>query len=264
MNFENSIDKNYEYLTSTDKLAVQTIQQNKKLFQTMNSTQAAQFLGISRTTLLRLVKKLELGSYAGFQLVLKQEEQPGEHQKLDMNEVISEYHYMIEKLQKYDYTQICNQIYQADMIYLYGTGNEQKTIIEEFKRIFLIMGKWCVDLFDYGEIEFAQKSFKETDLFVAVSLSGENKEVLRAVNLVQQTKMHTLSITRWKNNSLARMTENNLYVSTKTIHQNQKDSYEMIAAFYVMLDILSVRYLDTIRNHKQFKGQQIGEENHED
>ena len=29
MNFENSIDKNYEYLTSTDKLAVQTIQQNK-------------------------------------------------------------------------------------------------------------------------------------------------------------------------------------------------------------------------------------------
>ena len=68
MNFENAIDKNYTYLTATDKLAVQKIQQNKKLFQTMNSTQAAQFLRISRTTLLRLVKKLELGSYAGFQL----------------------------------------------------------------------------------------------------------------------------------------------------------------------------------------------------
>ena len=106
------------------------------------------------------------------------------------------------------------------------------------------MGKWCVDLFDYGEIEFAQRSFKENDLFVAVSLSGETAEVLRAVNLVKQTKTHTLSITRWKNNSLARLTENNLYVSTKTIHQDQKNSYEMIAAFYILLDILSVRYLE--------------------
>lgn len=244
MNFENAIDKNYTYLTATDKLAVQKIQQNKKLFQTMNSTQAAQFLGISRTTLLRLVKKLELGSYAGFQLVLKQEDHQESHQKFDMNEITSDYHHMIEKLQKYDYTQICNQIYQADTIYLYGTGNEQKTIIEEFKRIFLVMGKWCVDLFDYGEIEFAQRSFKEKDLFVAVSLSGETAEVLQAVNLVKQTKTHTLSITRWKNNSLARLTENNLYVSTKTIHQDQRNSYEMIAVFYVLLDILSVRYLE--------------------
>lgn len=70
-------------------------------------------------------------------------------------------------------------------------------------------------------------------MFIVVSLSGENEEVLRAMRLVLGTNIHTLSMTRWKNNSLARMTENNLYVGTKMIDQNKESSYEMIAAFYI-------------------------------
>lgn len=244
MTLEKRIDKNYEYLTATDKLMVQVIRQNKAIIKSMNSTQLAQHLGVSRTTLVRLLKKLEIVSYAEFQLILKSENEERMHPRVDMQRIVNDYHTMIDELQKLDYTNICEKIYYADTIYLYGTGNEQKAIIEEFKRIFLIMGKWCVDLFDYGEIEFAQKKFTENDLFVAISLSGENEEVLRAMRLIQEKKIHTLSITRWNNNSLARISEENLYVGTKVIQQSQNSSYEMIAAFYILLDILSVKYLE--------------------
>ena len=45
------------------------------------------------------------------------------------------------------------------------------------------------------------------------------------------------------------MTENNLYVGTKMIDQNKESSYEMIAAFYILLDILYVKYLATAKQN---------------
>lgn len=249
MKLDEIIDKNYDCLTATDQMIVQQIRQDKEEIKDLNSTQTAKRLGISRTSLVRLMKKLGISSYAEFKLILKQEKEDIKHSKIEMDTIIQDYHNMIEELKNYDYSTICQQIYDAQTIYLYGSGNEQKAIIEEFKRIFLIMGKWCVDLFDYGEIEFAAKDFSDQDLFIVVSLSGENEEVLRTMRMVLGTKIHTLSMTRWKNNSLARMTENNLYVGTKMIDQNKEHSYEMIAAFYILLDILSVRYLDTARQN---------------
>ena len=59
MGFEKRIDENYSYLTATDRLMVQEIRQNKELIRTMNSTQLARHLGVSRTTLVRMLKKLE-------------------------------------------------------------------------------------------------------------------------------------------------------------------------------------------------------------
>lgn len=249
MKLDEIIDKNYDCLTSTDQLIVQEIRRDKEEIKNLNSIQTAKRLGISRTSLVRLMKKLGISSYAEFKLILKQEKEDNSHSKIEMNTIIQDYHNMIEELKNYDYSTVCQQIYDAQTIYLYGSGNEQKAIIEEFKRIFLIMGKWCVDLFDYGEIEFAKKDFKENDVFIVVSLSGENEEVLRAMRLVLGTNIHTLSMTRWKNNSLARMTENNLYVGTKMIDQNKESSYEMIAAFYILLDILSVKYLATVKQN---------------
>lgn len=248
MNFSRMVDMNYSYLTETEKNAVRKIRQNKSDIQQKNSTETAKLLGVSRATLIRLIKKLGMSSYMEFQLVLKQEMDMTAKSRVDMESVAKDYHNMIETIKKYDYNEICGQIYRADTIYLYGTGNEQKAIAEEFKRIFLIMGKWCVDLFDYGEIEFAAKKFSDKDLFIAISLSGENKEVLDIMGMVCETKIHTLSVTRWNNNSLARITENNLYVGTKLLSKDEQDSYEMITAFYILLDILSVKYLELKEN----------------
>ena len=62
-----------------------------------------------------------------------------------------------------------------------------------------------MDLFDFGEVEFARERFKENDLFVAISLSGESSEAIRVMRLLQGTEIRTLSLTRWANNSLPRM-----------------------------------------------------------
>lgn len=253
MNLEELVNDRYDFLTANDREMLASIFRDKLAVREMNSTQLASFLHVSRTTLVRLLKKLEIDSYKEFKLLLDRKEEHTAY-LYDLQDIVKEYHVMIDELKKHDYKKICEIIYQADTIYLYGTGNEQKTIAEEFKRIFLALGKFCVDLFDLGEICLARERFQDNDLFFAISLSGENQDAIEVVRAVQETGVRTMALTRWANNSLARMVQENLYVGTKTVSHTCGQSYEMVAAFYILLDILSVRYLEYTETHTEETG----------
>lgn len=259
MNLEEIVNQKYDRLSANDRELLNAIFRDKQAVREMNSMKLASYLHVSRTTLVRMMKKLDIDTYTEFKLLLnrKEEQTNGSY---DLQDIVKEYHLMIDELKKYDYGKICKMIAEADTIYLYGSGNEQKSIAEEFKRIFLTFGKCCVDLFDRGEVLFARERFRDHDLFLAISLSGENEESARVVRAVQEAGIRTISLTRWANNTLARMCQENLYVSTKTVGHTSGQPYEMVAAFYILLDILSVRYLEYIRCRQSFGGEEFHED----
>lgn len=257
MNLEEIVNRKYDILTANDREILTAVFRDKQKVKTLNSTQLAAFLNVSRTTLVRLMKKLDIDTYAEFKLLLNRKEEHQTAEFYNLEDIVKEYHQMIDELKKHSYLKICEIIYKADTIYLYGTGNEQKTIADEFKRIFLTFGKCCVDLFDLGEVRFASKRFNDDDLFLSISLSGENDDAVNVVRAVQEIGIKTISLTRWENNTLARMCHENLYVGTKTVSHTIGQAYEMVAAFYILLDILSVRYLEYIQRYKE----EIGNEN---
>ena len=236
MRLEALINKNYDLLTANDREIANTIFREKKAVREMNSTQLSSFLNISRTTLVRFMKKLGIATFAEFRLLLEEEQGSRNVMSFGMRDILNHYHAVIDELKKHDYSQVCRMIAGADTIYLYGSGNEQKAVAEEFKRIFLIFGKYCVDLFDFGEVEFARERFRENDLFVAISLSGESSEAIRVMRCVQGSEIRTLSLTRWANNSLARMCQENLYVGTRTVYQTERESYEMVDGYPTYTD----------------------------
>lgn len=247
MRLEALVNQNYDILTANDRDIVNTIFRDKQAVREMNSTQLSEYLNISRTTLVRFMRKLGIQTFAEFQILIAREESAFSEMVFHMQDIADNYHAMIDDLERHDYSKICAMIQQAGTVYLYGSGNEQKAIAEEFKRIFLIFGKCCIDLFDFGEVEFARERFRRDDLFLAISLSGESADVLKVMKCVRASEIRTASLTRWDNNSLAGMCQENLYVGTKTVYQNTGGSYEMVASFYILLDILSVRYLEYIQ-----------------
>lgn len=243
MHLESKVNEAYSRLTANERELVSRILQDKQSIRGMNSTQLAQHLNISRTTLIRFWKKLGVQSYAEFQLLLAQEERAPQNRIAELQQIVRIYHAMIDELPALPYDRVCRLLRSAPTLYIYGTGNEQKAIAEEFKRLFLLLGKCCVDLFDLGEVEAARPRFRSEDVFVAISLSGEGADALRVMRCVQAAEIHTLSLTRWASNSLARMCQESLYVGTKTVQQTGRSSYEMVAAFYLLLDILLIRCL---------------------
>lgn len=246
MKIEELVNQYYDHLTPNDREIINLILKNKNQTSQLSSTELAEFCHVSRTTLLRMIKKLSLQSFTEFKFLLSTEESISASDGLRWKEIVDNYHRMIDDLKKRDYRPVCRLLSQAENIYLYGTGNEQKSIADEFKRIFLNFGRCCMDLFDYGECEFAKQNFSEDDVFIIISLSGENRAGIDILKLVQQTPVQTLSITRWDNNTIARMCSYNLYAGTKMLDGMDTQPYEVVSAFYMLLDILSVNYLEYI------------------
>ena len=52
-------------------------------------------------------------------------------------------------------------------------------------------------------------------------------------------------------------------MGTRTVYQTERESYEMVAAFYILLDILTVRYLEyTDKVRKKMAVEEVmGDEN---
>ncbi|MDO4849314.1 MAG: MurR/RpiR family transcriptional regulator [Coriobacteriia bacterium] len=245
MNLEARIDAHYDELTPAERAAASLAVRNKAQLAGLGSAEAAHLLGTSRASLSRMVKKLGIESYAEFKVLLKGDEARGRGVVgLSTQSIADGYRALLRDLVSRDYRSACELIAAAGTVYLYGSGNEQKAVADKFRRIFLTHGKCCVSLFDVGELEFAVGRFEPGDLLVAISLSGEAESLLSFVRRAQAAGIRTLSVTRWQNNSLARMCDESVYVGTKTVFSDIAPSYEMSAAFYILLDALSIRYLE--------------------
>lgn len=248
MKIEELINNNYDKLTQNDHQIFTYIINNQESCKEMTCEQLAEKCHVSRTTLLRFCRKLELNSFAELKYLLKSSDlKTYGKSRLDIEEACQTYHKIIDEIKEHKYTDICSLIYNVETIYIYGTGNAQKAEAEEFKRIFLSAGKCVIDLFDLGEVQLMQKKFTNKDLFVIISLSGETSEGINILKSIENTEINTLSITRFENNTIARMCKNNLYVSTKMLQGFKDITYELTAAFYVLLDILFVNYLEYVR-----------------
>lgn len=248
MKIDELVTSNYDNLTQNEHQIYKYISKNKDKCKELTCEQLAEKCHVSRTTLLRFCRKLNLNSFAELKYLLKTSNQKNEKSNFDIEEVCDSYHKTIDEIKHHYYKNICSLIYKAKTIYIYGTGNAQKSEAEEFKRIFLSAGKCVIDLFDLGEVGLIKSKFSECDLFVIISLSGETSEGIEILKSIESTKINTISITRFENNTIARMCKENLYVSTKMLHGFKELSYEMTAAFYVLLDILFVNYLEYVRS----------------
>ena len=100
----------------------------------------------------------------------------------------------------------------------------------------------CVEVFDLGELRLAFSHAHQDDLLVVISLSGESPEALAIAQEGMLFGMRTLSLTRLDNNALARACDENLFVGTIVLQSDQSLNYELIAAFYILLEMLSLSY----------------------
>lgn len=245
MKLAHLMNLHYDNLSESERITLKAILSVPQDFVQLSCEETAARCHISRATLLRSLRKIGLTSFSDLKFALKEEREDNKETGLDFDQVCGIYHKVIDELNKSSYRHICKMLYESDTIYIYGTGNEQKTLAREFKRIFLSGGKCVIELFDFGEAEFMKKAFCQTDVFVIISLSGEAQEGIRILKSILPNTVRTLSITRLQNNTISRMCEENLYVATQTV--SNQVSYELISGFYMLLDMLFLNYMEYAR-----------------
>ena len=246
MKLESLANIYYNNLNTNDKAIIKKILMFQQDYQNLSSEEIAKQCNISRATLLRLCKKIGLSSFSDLKYLLKENQRHPLEEIEDFHSICANYQLLINELKKISYHTICEIIFYTETIYIYGTGNEQKNIVQELKRIFMSLEKCVIDLFDYGEVEFMKNTFATNDLFIIISLSGETKEGIEIIKNIQGY-IKTLSITRLENNTISSLCEQNLYVTTQKLNKFQQSSYELVGVFYALLDILFANYIEYIR-----------------
>ena len=248
MKLEELINKYYDQLNANDFHIWNYISNNKHECQKMAIDQLAYKCNVSRTTILRFAQKISLKGYSELKLYLKLE---NEEKKISTNEtemVCETYLSVIKNIKDKDCTELFKKIDSARNIFIYGVGMVQSSIKKELKRIFMTAGKILYDLSGYKESEISLSMVNSDDLFIIISVSGENDFIIDFASKLKVRNIPILSITKMKENTLAQMSDYNLYISSVTFLDTLKDvSYDSVTSYFILVEILFFKYIEYLK-----------------
>lgn len=155
-------------------------------------------------------------------------------------------------------------IYQANFIFSFGIG-ASSLIAEDIKQKLQRINK-NIDIssdLHYAVTELANA--KENDVLIAISNSGETKEVIDIVRFAKQRNLKVISITQYGANTVSQLSDVPLYISAKFESAYRSGATASRLAQLFLIDILfmcmlaknydeSIHYIDITREAiAQFK-----------
>lgn len=247
MTLDELVYKNAAQLTQTDQIIWKYIYCNKKRASGMSIQELADACNVSRTTVLRFAQKVSLEGFSELKALLKLEEkQRPPFDGADIIDKVSlQYQKVIEDLRKKNFDRISRLIFNADRIIGYGTGTIQNNVIRELKRLFVGSGEFIYSIDGKAEFEYLIHNLRKGDLLFIVSLSGETPHVVEHLKEINMRDIPIISITQFKDNTLARCSSENIYIPTPHFHAyaDRKDfSYTSMTVFYTVVEILFLQY----------------------
>lgn len=245
MKLDELVNKYNKHLNESDLHIWKYIADNRKKCETLTIDQLAYKCNVSRTTILRFAQKLSLKGYGELKFYLKLDNEKSTENISNLEIVCDAYNEVIKNIKEKDCTEIFDEIDKAKTLYVYGIGMVQSSIKKEIKRIFLTAGKVFYDLGGYTEASTITDLATEEDLFFIISMSGENKFILEFAKDLKIRNITIVSITKLKDNSLAKISDYNLYTSTAFIPKIVNDTdFESLTSYFILIDILFLKYME--------------------
>ena len=254
MRLDTLVNKYYGQLNDNDLYIWNYISNHKKECERMTIDQLAYKCNVSRTTILRFAQKLSLKGYGELKVYLKLDNEKSTENTNNLDFICNSYYEVIKKMREKDCTEIFNSIDSAKRLYVYGIGMVQSSIKKEIKRTFLSGNKIFYDIGNYVEARNVTGIVSPGDLCIIISVSGDNQSLLEIAKELKMKDVKLISITKLKENSLARLSDFNLYIDTATINDFSSNSdYESVTAYFILIEILFIKYME-YKNQKGKKG----------
>ncbi|MEQ9809703.1 MurR/RpiR family transcriptional regulator [Streptococcus jiangjianxini] len=243
MNWLERKDKFDERLTIQDREIVAYLDQHIADIQQMTSQELAQACFVSRSSISRLLKKLEIANFAALKFLLREEMAKPKSARSDFSALVNNYHRYIDQIfEKQDLSLYVQLLQETDILYLYGTGNVQKMEVESLRHLLTSVGKQVVVFFDRGEFDYLKPLFKPDDLLLLLSYKGESSEAIAMLKDSRSSILKTMVMTQTSNNSMAKLADYQLYVPTESIVTPTTRTYELSTTFYFIIDQLFYDY----------------------
>lgn len=255
MNVEELVNKNYDRLNSTDLAIWKYMYNNKEKCTKCSINEIAKKCNVSRTTIMRFAQKISLEGFSELKVLLKNDIYDTGVINYESQDICKLYNSIVSDLQKKNYTKICEIIHRSNRIFAVGTGAFQKNVIQELKRMFFTSGKYIIDVGGTGAFKYLVENINHDDAIIVISMSGERAPINDLVKQLKLKDVPIISITKLKDNTLAFLSDDNIYISTKEYRFNVDQCYpfESGAGFFMAIELLYMEYQNyesaCVKNH---------------
>ncbi|MDR1656825.1 MAG: MurR/RpiR family transcriptional regulator [Deltaproteobacteria bacterium] len=251
MNITEDAGQYLNRLSETDIQILNYIRHNKQACSRYTIEALAAKCNVSRTTILRFAQKLGFSGFSEMKVRLKLEcEQSKKLPDNVLELVCGDYQKLTEDMLEKDCEDICRTLHVADKVFVYGTGASQTNVARELQRAFLSARRYMYLLEGtQHETGLVSDTIGENDAAIIISLTGESESGVQFAKALKLRGVDLISITKFKNNTLARLSDHNLYVNTSNVDSVFSQGYETTAHFFIAVEMLLLKYLRYLQSH---------------
>lgn len=245
MRLEKLVEANYDKLNENDFYIWRYIVYHKNECKEMSIQQLAEKCNVSHTTILRFVHKLGLDGYSEMKVYLKWESKNKTYVKeKDIKTSCNCIEKTMDEIRCMDLTNIFELLDDAQNIYVYGTGEVQKNVAKELKRLMLFCNKLVYNLEGSAESKIILDSLTRNDVVIILSLSGENVSAIRFVEKLKEKGVKIITITRDCNNELSNLSDYHIKFYSHEINFAEDISkYWTTTQFFLISELIMLKYL---------------------
>lgn len=248
MRLEEVVNNNYSKLNENDLYILKLICSNIKECTNLSINDLADKCNVSRTTILRFTQKLGFKGYSEFKVFLRWQQQDNNDKEEDyVNKFYLDLEDMKKNLNNKTLTESCKILYEAERVFIYGTGMTQISVAKEIQRTFLSVCKYFYVIEGEAELQTVLSDITSKDVFIIITLSGTREFLFNIVNRLNMNGIKYISMTKFTDNKVARHTPYNLYISITPINNGKIQDYESTALYFVLVEILFREYLNYAR-----------------
>ncbi len=223
----------------------------------MTASELGTFADASAATVIRLSKRLKISSFTELKIFISREvesESREVYSDIDADEsvqaIMDKLHWnsslamkdTVSMLEEDDLLKAVDIIRDASVIYTFGIG-ASSLVAENISQKWSRIGKTCVHINDAHVLLAALVGSEKGSVFIGISNSGETHEVIKLEELSRNHGHHTISITRFGNNTLSK----NADVALQHIRANEIEmrsaATSSLHAQFLVVDILFYIYV---------------------
>jgi RpiR family transcriptional regulator, glv operon transcriptional regulator len=144
-----------------------------------------------------------------------------------------------------DLTNIMEMIEKAERVFVYGTGVVQANMAGELRRVFLYTNKVFHAVGNGTEIDTILNNVTKNDLFIIISLSGDNETAVTLARALRGLHIPRIGIAKVGNTLLSKYCDDMITFRYETFKVGMSDIlYGSTAHFFIISDFLFLRYLE--------------------
>lgn len=253
MNLRDLINSRQESFSETEKEILNYMLDNQLTVESMTISSLAAAAHVSKSSVIRLTKKLGFSGYSELKYFLKSSK---DNPNNNLYDVLANQRKDLEDTKKYldqlDFEPFIHLLANANIVYCYGTGYAQKNAANEFSKSLLGCQVRSMVLPAKTEFDVSMSAFTKQDLVIFISLSGETDEMKEDLKILKLRQIPFVTITEFSQNYMSSLANYSLHyhVTPMVIHGQSRQLHSFIT-LNLLLDTVIRRYIVSLGEEQE-------------